>query len=163
MTTAGKHDKDMEVGFYTDIWFDLPTCPGPDINPGFAQSKSNLRLFIKLQCLFSYLGCENGCDKEVPQPGMSYIEFDINKDTTDILGIYRYLASKVNRNFETIFDDAYKSTLFESSPLEAYDNLFAYFGQDLVQVDPQQIENSLAIGGDIPILTQEEKVCLFSI
>ena len=39
VTTAGKHDKDMEVGFYTDIWFDLPTCPGPDINPGFSLKK----------------------------------------------------------------------------------------------------------------------------
>ena len=91
---------------------------------------------------------------------MSYIEFDLNKDTTDILGLYRYLASKVNRNFETISDEAYVTTPFESSPPEAYDNFFAYFGQDLVQVDPQQLERSLTIGGEIPILAQEEKVNL---
>ena len=91
---------------------------------------------------------------------MSYIEFDLNKDTTDILGLYRYLASKVNRNFETISDEAYVTMSFESSPPEAYDNFFAYFGQDLVQVDPQQLERSLTIGGEIPILAQEEKVNL---
>ena len=89
---------------------------------------------------------------------MSYIEFDINKDTADILSIYKYLASKVNRNFAVASDEAYKSTPFESSPPEAYDNFFAYFGQDLVQVDPQQLEKSLTIGGEIPILAQDEKV-----
>ena len=90
---------------------------------------------------------------------MSYIEFDINKDTTDILSLYRYLASKVNRNFEVTSDEN-ESTPFESSPPEAYDNFFAYFGQDLVQVDPQQLEKSLSIGGEIPILAQNEKVSL---
>ena len=29
---------------------------------------------------------------------MSYIEFDINKHTTDLLGLYRYVAGKVHRN-----------------------------------------------------------------
>ena len=91
---------------------------------------------------------------------MSYIEFDINKDTTDILSLYRYLASKVNRNFEVTSDETYESTPFESSPPEAYDNFFAYFGQDLVQVDPQQLEISLTIGGEIPILALDEKVSL---
>ena len=31
------------------------------------------------------------------QPGMSYIEFDINKNTTDLLGLYRYVAAKVHK------------------------------------------------------------------
>jgi hypothetical protein len=29
---------------------------------------------------------------------MSYIEFDINKHTTDLLGLYRYVAGKVHRH-----------------------------------------------------------------
>ena len=29
---------------------------------------------------------------------MSYIEFDINKHTTDLLGLYRYVAAKVHRH-----------------------------------------------------------------
>ena len=36
-------------------------------------------------------------ENEPPQPGMSYIEFDINKNTTDLLGLYRYIAAKVHR------------------------------------------------------------------
>ena len=35
---------------------------------------------------------------EEPTPGMSYIEFDINKHTTDLLGLYRYVAAKVHRH-----------------------------------------------------------------
>ena len=35
---------------------------------------------------------------EEPTPGNSYIEFDINKHTTDLLGLYRYVAAKVHRN-----------------------------------------------------------------
>ena len=34
---------------------------------------------------------------EQPTPGMSYLEFDINKHTTDLLGLYRYVAAKVHR------------------------------------------------------------------
>ena len=34
---------------------------------------------------------------DAPQPGMSYIEFDINKNTTDLLGLYRYVAAKVHK------------------------------------------------------------------
>ena len=48
--------------------------------------------FITLFCR-----CENGCGNEEPTPGMSYIEFDINKDTTDILGLFRYLSAKVQQ------------------------------------------------------------------
>ena len=36
-------------------------------------------------------------DDDPPQPGMSYIEFDINKNTTDLLGLYRYVAAKVHK------------------------------------------------------------------
>ena len=65
--TAGRGDKDCEFGFFTEIWFDPPKCSG----------------------------CDNNCSDEKPTPGMSYIEFDMNKHTTDILGLYRYVAAQV--------------------------------------------------------------------
>merc|ERR550539_1881571 len=70
VTTAGSlFDKDFELGFYTEIWFDPPKCGG----------------------------CDGGCGDEQPTPGMSFIEFDINKNTTDILGLFRYLGAKVHK------------------------------------------------------------------
>merc|ERR1711981_569012 len=62
VTTAGSMDKDCEFGFYTEVCFDPPKCNG----------------------------CEDGCGNEEPTPGMSFLEFDINKNTTDLLGLYRY-------------------------------------------------------------------------
>ena len=38
-----------------------------------------------------------GGEDDPQQPGMSYIEFDINKNTTDLLGLYRYVAAKVHK------------------------------------------------------------------
>ena len=49
-------------------------------------------LSILSQIIWRVLG------NEEPTPGMSYIEFDINKHTTDLLGLYRYVAAKVHRN-----------------------------------------------------------------
>ena len=52
VTTAGTlFDKDFELGFYSEIWYDPPKCNG----------------------------CGNACGDEGSHPGMSFIEFDINK------------------------------------------------------------------------------------
>ena len=140
VTTAGSMDKDFELGFYTEVWFDPPKCNG----------------------------CENGCGNEQPTPGMSFIEFDINKNTTDILALYRYLASKVYK-----FNRSGSSRLYpelaaqeeqmvlppiEPSPPGAMDKFLNYFGQDFTHMDPQQAQNTLGLAGEMPVLGHDELV-----
>jgi len=133
--TAGSMDKDCEFGFYTEVWFDPPKCNG----------------------------CENGCGNEEPTPGMSYIEFDINKHTTDLLGLYRYVAGKVHRNH---FVGGWagleipRNEMLQPSPQGAVQNLLNYIGQDFTELDPVQIETMLSMGGQSPILIDDEKVLM---
>ena len=53
---------------------------------------SSKLLTFDCNSIYSFTG------NEEPTPGMSYIEFDINKHTTDLLGLYRYVAAKVHRH-----------------------------------------------------------------
>merc|ERR1712038_1859505 len=133
--TAGSLDKDCEFGFYTEIWYDPPKCNG----------------------------CEDGCGDEQPTPGMSYLEFDINKHTTDLLGLYRYVAAKVHRNsFAGGWADLGipRNEMVEPSPPGAVENLLNYIGQDFTQLDPVQIETMLSMGGESPVLVNDEKVLM---
>ena len=134
VTTAGSLDKDCELGFFTEIWFDPPKCNG----------------------------CENGCGNEQPTPGNSFIEFDINKHTTDLLGLYRYLASKVYAKTTNIATNPEMvmqlNQVIEPTPPGAMGNLLNYFGQDHTQMDPQAVEQSLGMGGQTPLLGFNEKV-----
>ena len=91
MTSAGTFDKDCELGFYTEIWFEPPKCSG----------------------------CDDHCADEQPTPGMSFIEFDINKHTTDILGLYRYLNAKVakaNKTNPEMLEDQQSYPMLQPSP-----------------------------------------------
>ena len=145
VTTAGSFDKDFELGFYTEIWFDPPKCGG----------------------------CDNHCADEQPTPGKSFIEFDINKNTTDILALYRYLASKVYKSNRTInlglypelaIQDEPMVPMLEPSPPGAMDQLLNYFSQDMDHMDPQQTQNALGMGGGMPVLVHGEQVsCFFPI
>ena len=140
VTTAGSFDKDFELGFFTEVWFDPPKCNG----------------------------CENGCGNEQPTPGMSFLEFDINKNTTDILALYRYLGSKVYKYNRSINPRLYPELAgqeehmvlppIEPSPPGAMDQLLNYFGQDFSHMDPQQTQNALGMAGDMPVLGHDEQV-----
>ena len=140
VTTAGSlFDKDFELGFYTDIWFDPPKCNG----------------------------CENGCGNEEPTPGMSFIEFDINKNTTDILALFRYLGAKVYKCGDSASSELYPDVNFQNasamatpSPPGAVDKFLDYFGQDFNQMDPEQTQISLGMGGEIPVLGLDERVLM---
>ena len=103
-------------------------------------------------------GCENGCGNEQPTPGMSFIEFDINKHTTDILGLYRYLAAKVYRNVQMTSDEGLHAAILEPSPQGAMEKLLNFFGQDMVQLDPQQLQQSFSLGSEVPVLGFDEMV-----
>ena len=140
VTTAGSLDKDFELGFFTEIWFDPPKCNG----------------------------CENGCGNEQPTPGMSFIEFDINKNTTDILALYRYLGSKVFKSNRSINPRLYPELAAEEEPMVlpaiepsppgALDRFINYFGQDMHHMDPQQTQNALGMAGEMPVLGHDEQV-----
>eukprot|EP00092_Neocalanus_flemingeri_P034833 GFUD01037907.1.p1 GENE.GFUD01037907.1~~GFUD01037907.1.p1 ORF type:complete len:776 (+),score=157.04 GFUD01037907.1:222-2549(+) len=104
-----------------------------------------------------------------PEPGMSYVEFDVNKHTTDILGIFRYLAAKVytlqdgNPGIYPDLEDLGHQLMekpFEASPPGAMEKLMNYIGQDLSQMDPKEIEEVLSIGGASPVLDFDEKVLM---
>jgi hypothetical protein len=135
VATAGSMDRDCEFGFFTEVWFDPPKCNG----------------------------CENGCGNEEPTPGMSYIEFDINKHTTDLLGLYRYVAAKVHRHhFVGGWADLEipRNEMIQPSPEGAVANLLNYIGQDFTELDPVEIETMLSMGGESPILIDDEKVLM---
>ena len=140
VTTAGSMDKDCELGFFTEIWFDPPKCNG----------------------------CEDGCGNEDPTPGMSFIEFDINKHTTDLLGLFRYLAAKVYRqdaisSNPEMYPDLMQENINQDvvpSPPGAVGKFLDYFGQDFNQMDPQQTEQTLGMGGEIPVLGWNERVLM---
>ena len=148
VTTAGSFDKDFELGFFTEVWFDPPKCSG----------------------------CEDHCGDENPTPGKSFIEFDINKNTTDILALYRYLASKVYKSNRSINPGLYPELAAQEHPMPmfmaptgpsppgAMDKLLNYFGQDMDHMDPQQTQNALGMGGEMPVLIHDEQVsCFFPI
>ena len=144
VTTAGSFDKDFELGFFTEIWFNPPKCSG----------------------------CEDHCADEKPTPGKSFIEFDINKNTTDILALYRYLASKVYKSNRSKNSNLYPDLgphedttvpqMFmpplEPSPPGAMDQFLNFFGQDMVHMDPQQTQDALGMGGAMPVIIHDEKV-----
>ena len=136
VTTAGSMDKDCEFGFYTEVWFDPPKCNG----------------------------CEDGCGNEEPTPGMSFLEFDINKNTTDLLGLYRYVAAKVHKLNASadpgMYPEIPMNEMVQPSPPGAVNNFLNYFGQDFTQMAPEQIEASLSMGGDSPVLINDEKVLM---
>lgn len=75
-------------------------------------------------------------DPPPPTPGMSYIEFDINRHTTDILGLHRYIGAKVHNlnapcNPEVYADQVTANSEFlEPSPPGAVDKFLNFFGQD---------------------------------
>ena len=121
----------MELGFFTEIWYDPPKCQG----------------------------CKDGCGNEQPTPGMSFIEFDINKNTTDILGLYRYLGAKVYKNVQMTSDEGLHAAILEPSPQGAMEKFLNFFGQDMVQLDPQQLQQSLSLGSEVPVLGFDEMVC----
>jgi len=106
-----------------------------------------------------------GDDPPPPEPGMSYIEFDVNKHTTDILGIFRYLASKVYGS-NSLYPDPennvqhFTGKPYEASPPGAMENLMNFIGQDLTQLDPKDLEEKLSIGGASPVLDFDEKVLM---
>ena len=132
-TAGGSFDKDFELGFFTEIWFDPPQG-----------------------------------ENEPPTPGMSFIEFDINKNTTDVLALYRYLGSKVYKSNQSINPRLYPELAeqeepmvlppIQPSPQGAMDQLLNYFGQDMSHMDPQQTQNLLGMGGDMPVLVHDEQV-----
>jgi len=131
-TAGGGFDKDCEIGIFTEVWF-IPSPPGDDPPP--------------------------------PEPGMSFIEFDVNKNTTDILAIFRYLAAKVyglqDGNPEMGWVNPNQSGKpFEASPPGAMENLMNFIGQDLTELDPKEIEESLSVGGASPVLDFDEKVLM---
>ena len=132
--TAGSMDKDCEFGFFTEIWYDPPKCSG----------------------------CENGCGDEQPTPGMAYIEFDINKHTTDLLGLYRYVAQKVYAlNVCTSENPQFSANEANyTSPPGSVENFLNYFGQNFTHMDTKQVESSLGPGGQSPVLVCDEKVLM---
>jgi len=134
--TAGSYDKDAELGFYTEIWFDPPKCSG----------------------------CENGCGNEEPTPGMSYIEFDINKHTTDILGLYRYLSAKVRQYTQNTFNPgAYPAEAFQVPPPSEQGTLgriLDFFGENMTAIDPNYMQSVLGAQGEMPVLGFDELVMM---
>ena len=138
VTTAGSFDKDFELGFFTEVWFDPPKG-----------------------------------ENEPPTPGMSFVEFDINKNTTDILALYRYLASKVYKSNHSINPRLYPELAeqeepmvpppIKSSPQGAMNQLLNYFEQNMSHMDPQKTQDALSIGGDMPVLGHDEQVCWLSL
>lgn len=136
VTTAGNFDKDCELGFYTEIWYDPPKCSG----------------------------CEDGCGDEKPTPGMSFIEIDMTKNT-DILAVHRYVAAKVHRiyapsNAENEHMLPANQMILQPSPPGALNNFLNYMGQNFSKMDPKQIEASLSMGGESPVLINDEKVLM---
>ena len=94
---------------------------------------------------------------------MSFIEFDINKNT-DILGLHRYVAAKVYKLYASSNsrNEAMIPTnlMTQPSPTGALSSLLAYLGQDFTHMDPRQIEASLSMGGQSPVLIQGERVLM---
>ena len=50
--------------------------------------------------------------------------------------------------------------MVEPSPPGAVENLLNYIGQDFTQLDPVQIETMLSMGGESPVLVNDEKVLM---
>ena len=67
-----------------------------------------------------------------------------------IYAIIRYL----------IFFHNHRNEMVEPSPPGAVENLLNYIGQDFTQLDPVQIETMLSMGGESPVLVNDEKVLM---
>ena len=94
---------------------------------------------------------------------MSYIEFDINKDTTDILGLFRYLSAKVqqyNQQRYSLYPDI-QTFVPQPSPPGALGSVLDYFGQNMAAIDPQQMMDYLGPNGQLPVLGYDEIVSFF--
>ena len=133
--TGSLSEQEFWFGFYTEIWFNPPTCNG----------------------------CRMGCRNEEPTPGMSHIETKINSNTSDLLGIHRYIDEMANKTSSAsskikIHPNILLSTPTKTSHPDTIHNFFAYFSQDFVRMDPKLIEATLGIGGNIPVLGVGEKV-----
>ena len=50
--------------------------------------------------------------------------------------------------------------MVQPSPQGAVANLLNYIGQDFTELDPVQIETMLSMGGESPILVDDEKVLM---
>ena len=53
-----------------------------------------------------------------------------------------------------------RNEMVEPSPPGAVENLLNYIGQDFTQLDPVQIETMLSMGGESPVLVNDEKVLM---
>ena len=54
----------------------------------------------------------------------------------------------------------FRGQMVEPSPQGAVSNLLNFLGQDMVELDPAEIEASLSMGSDSPILINDEKVLM---
>ena len=55
-------------------------------------------------------------------------------------------------------DEGLHAAILEPSPQGAMEKLLNFFGQDMVQLDPQQLQQSFSLGSEVPVLGFDEMV-----
>ena len=134
-TSNALTENEFELGFFTEIPFEPPKCDG----------------------------CEHGCSKEHPTPGMAYLELEINANTTDVLGLFKYISLKLEQYNRTSNPDIEETAIVKPSPPGSINKFLSYFGKDLTPINRQslkQSETALIMEGEIPVLLKDEKVFL---
>mmetsp|Transcript_50624 Transcript_50624/g.123432 ORF Transcript_50624/g.123432 Transcript_50624/m.123432 type:complete len:808 (+) Transcript_50624:60-2483(+) len=87
-----------------------------------------------------------GEDNPPPQPGMSYLEFDFQKDKVDLMAIQRYLATRcLPRNGAPRVE--VPASVLVPRPAQGLESLLNWIGNDATQLDAGTLDQQLKGAG----------------
>mmetsp|Transcript_43399 Transcript_43399/g.114772 ORF Transcript_43399/g.114772 Transcript_43399/m.114772 type:complete len:786 (-) Transcript_43399:312-2669(-) len=102
---------------------------------------------------------EPGEGDNPPQPGMSYLEQDFQKDSVDLMAIHRYLSARVLGFGSSSCGAApahVPAAVFAAGPADGVESFLSWIGDDAHQVDARAVEEQLRTVN--PMLQDDERV-----
>jgi len=140
---------------YTSVpWFAIKVF-GVRSAGSFLDKDSEMMIWTDISDITPASG--SGEDYQPPEPGISYLEVDFQKDKVDLMVIHRYLSAKilnVNSNDCMSNDLPVQPVIFDAGPTGGLDSFLSWLGDDTRAIDPEEMDERLHSGA---VMLQEDE------